>query len=230
MNNTLNLKHPNFIVKPRPIKATWKLCDQLHTKLRQDQASGRVYKSSDTSACAIFMIAMIDEPNDVRFLHDLLASNSKTIMEPPNIPDQSRIIKPIDRYPCSSTIDLSDRYHDIRIQPHNVKHTAFCTLDGTYGTRLMQQGECNAPVTCQKIMNHDFRDELVIYVDVYIDDIFIFSKPYEKHLAYLRTLRYGSKPISSIHLGASHSTCQTTWVYEDTSPAKVASPPYLRSF
>lgn len=35
----------------------------------------------------------------------------------------------------------------------------------------MQESDCNAPVTWQKILNNLFSDELGIYVDVYIADI-----------------------------------------------------------
>ena len=115
MNHSINLKDPNVVVKLRPIKPKQKFLDQLHAKLRQEEASGRVYKSSDTSACTRFMTPKIDMSNKERILHDLVARNSNTIMEPPNIPHQSSIINTIARYPFRSKIDLSDGYHNIRI-------------------------------------------------------------------------------------------------------------------
>ena len=181
MNHTINLKDPNSVVKPIPIKPNQKFLYQFYIKLGQEQASGRVYKHSDTSACAMFMIPKIVKPNEARFLHNLVASDSNTIMEPPNIPDQSTIINTIARYPCRSNVDLSDMYHNIRIHAPHKKHTACVTPYRTYRTRVMQPGDCNATATFQTIMNNLFRDELGICVYVYIDDIFIFSKTYKDH-------------------------------------------------
>lgn len=136
----------------------------------------------------MFMIPRIDKPNKARFLYDLVARDSNSITEPPNIPDQSSIINTIDRYPFRSKIDLTDGCHNIRIHPAHEKHTAFVTPYGTYGTRVRQEGDCNATATFQKIMNNLFRDELGIYVYVHIDDIFIFSNTYKQHLAHVRTV------------------------------------------
>ena len=179
----------------------------------QEEASGWLYKTSDTSACAMFMIPKIDEPNEARFFHNWVAKNSNTIMEPPNIPDQSRIINTIARYPSRSEIELSDGYDHIRIHPPHEKHTAFVTPYGTYRTRVMLRGDCNAPATFQKIMHNLLRHELGIDVYVHIGDIFIFSKTYKEHLAHVRTMLQGSKTISSMHSGTSHSSLLTSWVF-----------------
>ena len=97
MNHTIYLMDPNLVVKHRPIKQKQKFLDQLSTKLRQAEASEQVHKSSNISACAMFMIPEIDKPDEARFLHDLVARNGNPIMEPPNILDQSSIINTIAR-------------------------------------------------------------------------------------------------------------------------------------
>ena len=124
------------------------------------------------------MISKIDNGNDARFLYDLVATNSNTIIEPPNIPNQSSIINTIARYPFRSKIELSDGYYKIRIHPPHEEYTVFITTYGTYSTRVMQQGDCNAPAGFQKMLHNLFNDELGMYAYVYIDDIFSFSKTY----------------------------------------------------
>ena len=52
----------------------------------------------------------------------------------------------------------------------------------------MQQDDCNAPATFQNIMNNLFQQEFGISVYIYIDNVFIFSKTYKKHLHHLRTV------------------------------------------
>ena len=49
----------------------------------------------------------------------------------------------------------------------------------------MQQGDCNAPSTFQRLMTYIFRTEIGITVHVYLDDIFIFSFSIEEHERHL---------------------------------------------
>jgi len=50
----------------------------------------------------------------------------------------------------------------------------------------MRQGDKNAPSTFQNAINTLFQDELGIFVYIYIDDIFIFSKTYKEHVNHVR--------------------------------------------
>ena len=45
----------------------------------------------------------------------------------------------------------------------------------------MQQGDCNAPSTFQRLMTSVFRDFVARFVHVYLDDIFIYSSTIEEH-------------------------------------------------
>jgi len=188
MDHQIQLKDPNLEIKPRNLKLKHKYLPQLLDKLRQEQKSGRVYKPNppDTSCSPIFMIPKIDKPDETRFLHDLVTRNDNTYDDPPNIPDQSNIINAVANAKFRSKVDLSDEYHNLRIIPEYEKHTAFKTPFGVYRTRVIQQGDKNAPSTFQNAMNTLFQDELGIFVYIYIDDIFIFSKTYQEHVNHVR--------------------------------------------
>jgi len=188
MDHRIQLKDRNLEIKPCNLKLKHKFLPQLLKKLRQEQKSGRVYKPNppDTSCSAIFMILKIDKPDEARFLHDLVARNDNTYNDLLNIPDQSNIINAVANTKLDSKIDLSDRYHNLRIIPEHEKHTAFKTPFRVYRTRVMQQGDKNAPSTFQNAMNTLFQNELGIFVYIYIDNIFIFSKTYKEHVNYIR--------------------------------------------
>jgi len=132
------------------------------------------------------MIPKIDKPDEARFLHHLGAQNDNTYDDPPNISDQSNIINAVANAKFRSKIDLSDGYHNLHIIPEHEKHTAFETPFGVYRTRVMHQGNKNAPSTFQNAMNTLFQDELRIFVYIYIDDIIIFSKTYKEHVNHVR--------------------------------------------
>lgn len=59
--------------------------------------------------------------------------------------------------------------------------TAFSTVRGTYVSHIMQQGDCNAPVTFQRLMMSIFQDVIGKFMHVYLDDIFVYSDTIEEH-------------------------------------------------
>jgi hypothetical protein len=97
------------------------------------------------------------------------------------MPDQDRICQDVARARFCSKLDMSDAYEQIRIVDEDVPKTAFSTIVGTMRSRVMQQGDCNAPSTFQHLMTHIFQKYIGIYVHVYLDDIFIFSNTVEEH-------------------------------------------------
>ena len=85
-----------------------------------------------------------------------------------------------------SKIDLSDAYEQVRIDMEDIWKTAFATPYGTFVSLVMQQGDCNAPATFQRLMTTLFRDFLGRFVHVYLDDIFIYSDSIEDHEKHLK--------------------------------------------
>src|SRR5258706_6278846 len=99
-----------------------------------------------------------------------------------SIPDIPSIINCIARHPYCSKIDITNAYHKVRILPEHKKYAAFATPFGIFRTRVMQQGDCNAPATMMKLMHSIFKDMCGIKVFIYLDDILIFSKTLEDHI------------------------------------------------
>ncbi|GBG59595.1 hypothetical protein CBR_g49855 [Chara braunii] len=84
-----------------------------------------------------------------------------------------------------SKIDLKSEYHQIAIRPEDQHKTAFHTRYGLYEFVVMPFGLCNVPGTFQHAMNRIFHDYLDKFVILYLDDILIFSKAVEEHVAHL---------------------------------------------
>ena len=71
------------------------------------------------------------------------------------------------------------------MEPEDVWKTAFLMVQGIYESLVMQQDDCNAPSTFQRLMNSIFRDYIRVFVHIYLDDIFVFSKTIEEHQQHL---------------------------------------------
>jgi len=188
MNHHIIHKNPNTVWKLRNIKPKGKFLADMLEKLKEEEKSGRVYRSDDTTCCAMFVISKMDDPFKPRYIYDLVKRNEKTELQPALIPNQSLIRNTVATHSFRSKIDISDGYHTIRVHPLYEKYTVFSTPYGTYRTRVMQQGDCNTPASFQNIMNNLFKYKLGISVCIYIDNILMFSKTYKEHLHHVRTL------------------------------------------
>jgi hypothetical protein len=85
-----------------------------------------------------------------------------------------------------SKIDLRSGYHQLRIKEDDVPKTAFKTRFGHYKFTVLPFGLTNAPGVLMSFMNGVFREYLDKFVQVFIDDILIYSWMMEEHDEHLR--------------------------------------------
>jgi hypothetical protein len=82
-------------------------------------------------------------------------------------------------------IDLRSGYHQISIREQDIEKTTLRCHFGHFKFLFMPFGLSNAPTTFQSSMNHIFRGQLRKYLLVFFDDILIYNKTWDKHLAHL---------------------------------------------
>ncbi len=87
-----------------------------------------------------------------------------------------------------SLMDSSDAYEQVRVEPAHVERTAVSTPDGNMLSLVMQQGDCNTPATFQAIMNHIFSSYIGRFMDVYLDDIIVYSNTLEEYMKHVRLI------------------------------------------
>ena len=104
-------------------------------------------------------------------------------------------------------IDLRSRYHQLRIREEDVPNTVFKTQYGHFEFVVVPFGLTNAPRVFMNLMNSVFREYLDKFVQVFLDDILIYSMTQEENEENLRlmlqclrehkyTLNYQSVPSS----------------------------------
>ena len=67
-------------------------------------------------------------------------------------PDQDAIHHDIAGAKFRSKLDMTEAYKQTCIRPEDVRKTTFSTIFGTFQSRIMQMGDCNAPSTFQQLM------------------------------------------------------------------------------
>jgi hypothetical protein len=138
-----------------------------------------------TTEQAAPLLCLLKKNGKLRTVMDLRQRNDNTVHDLTPMPDQDRIRNDVARAAVRSKLDMSDAYEQVRVEPADIHKTVFSSIYGTFRSHVMQQGDCNAPATFQRLMTHIFRDYIGDFVHVYLDDIFIYSKTVEDHERHL---------------------------------------------
>lgn len=160
------------------------LKEELHEKINRYVNAGWWEPLSVPQAAP--MLCLPKKDGHLRTVVDARQRNDNTVKDVTPLPDQEVIREDVARGKIRSKIDLSDAYEQVRVKRGDVWKTAFATISGTYVSKVMQQGDCNAPATFQRLMTSIFRDVLGKFIHVYLDDMFIFSETIEEHEEHLR--------------------------------------------
>ena len=131
------------------------------------------------------MLCVLKKSGKLHTVFDLHMQNDNMEKDVSPFPDQDTIRHDVARAPYRSKLDMSEVYEQIHIRSEDVPKTAFSTIFGTLVSRVMQQGDCNAPSMFQWLMTAVFCDYIAHFVHVYLDDIFIYSSSIEEHKAHL---------------------------------------------
>jgi hypothetical protein len=87
-----------------------------------------------------------------------------------------------------SMINLQSRYHQLRIKEDDIPKTAFRTWFGHYEFVVVPFRLTNAPIVFMSLMNDVFQKYLDLFVQVFLDDILIYSKNEREQEEHLRVV------------------------------------------
>ncbi len=175
----------------RPSRCPDPLLDQWVKKKEAYVASGRWLPKPVSNAMPMMMIPKprkAGEPLRLRMVCDLRERNSNTRKLSSPLLHIDGILRRVSSSKYRSTIDLADAYEQVRVVPEHVDRTAMNTPSGTMVSLVMQQGDCNASATFQMIMTRIFAPYLGDFMDVYLDDIIIYSNSLEEHIHHVKMI------------------------------------------
>lgn len=125
-------------------------------------------------------------PPELRTVVDLHERNKNTRKLTSPLPDIGGMLRRTAKHKYRTTLDLKNAYEQIWIIPEHVARSAVTTPDGNMVSHVVQLGDCNAPATYQALMNHIFSSFIGHFMDIYLDDIVIYSDSLEEHEEHVR--------------------------------------------
>ena len=102
------------------------------------------------------------------------------------LPDMEGVLRRTAKHKYRSMLDMKNAYEQIRVIPEHVSRTAVTTPDGNMVSHVVQLGDCNAPATCQTLMNYLFSPYIGRFLDIYMDDIAIYSDTLGEHVEHVK--------------------------------------------
>jgi hypothetical protein len=152
--------------------------------VRAGVESGQIRVSnSPYGAMALIVKKKDGEP---RVVIDYRGLNEITVKNKYPLPLMDELFDRVHGARFYTKIDLRTGFHQIRIADADVEKTAFRTRYGSFEYTVLPMGLCNAPGTFMQLMNETFRDLLDRSVLVFLDDILVFSRTREEHVAHVR--------------------------------------------
>src|ERR1700692_1698280 len=184
ISHEINFIDPNYLPNYHQPRCPDVLREELVEKIERYTKAGWWVRANVPSAAPLLCVYKKDRR--LRTVVDARKRNDNTTKDVTPFPDQDCIRHDVARAKYRSKLDMSDAYEQIRVRDSDVHKTAFSTIFGTFVSKVMQQGDDNAPSTFQRLMTYIFHDYIGRFVHVYLDDIFIYSDSVKEHNEHLQ--------------------------------------------
>lgn len=184
INHSIPLIDESKIYPWRPSRCPEVFRMQWNEKRDAYIKSGRWKVTTARNTCPMLLIPKPHKPKsapELRTVFDLRERNKNTIKLSSPLPDIDGVLRRVAAKKYRSVLDLTAAYEQIRVIPEHVERTAMSTPDGNMVSLVLQMGDCNAPATYQSLMNHIFSPYIGRILDVYLDDVIIYSDSLEEH-------------------------------------------------
>jgi len=162
-----------------PLRRVSKLkSDLIEAEVEKLLLRGLIEKSSSAWSSPV---CLVRKPNgDFRFCVDYRALNAITITDSYPIPSMDVLLSRLEGAKYYTSLDLSQGFWQIGLDPSSKVKTAFRTESGLYQFNVLSMGLKNSPSQFQRCMAKVLAglDDVVVY----LDDVLIFSKGWQQHL------------------------------------------------
>ena len=155
----------------------------LKEYINENLNKGFIRKSNSPAGAPVLFVRKHD--GTLRLCVDYRKLNSITIRNSYPIPRINDLIESFQGAVIFTRLDLRSAYNLIRIREGHEYLTAFRTPIGHYEYLVMPFGLRNAPSVFQHFVQDIFSDVIGRFVQIYLDDIIIYSKSSKEHTSHV---------------------------------------------
>ena len=169
------------------IKMAPRELQQCREQLLELLHKGYIRPSASPFGAPILMVPKPNDPSKLRMVVDYRAINALTQSDRYPLPDITVMMQQMQGSTVFSTVDCLWGFWQIPMLEEHKERTAMTTQQfGAFEWHCMPMGLKNSPSIFQRAMQDLLRD--LDFVQVYIDDLIIYSATPEEHLHHLRIL------------------------------------------
>jgi hypothetical protein len=121
-----------------------------------------------------------------RFCIDYRRLNTMVERDATTSPLVNEVLSDLARAQLFSTLDLHSGYYQIAMHQDSIHLTAFKTRYGNFEWLVLPMGLSNAPATFIRMINAYFFDYLREFLQIYVDDLLVYSEDFDHHLEHLK--------------------------------------------
>ena len=166
-----------------PYRLSPKEHDELQAQIDYLLVQGHIRPSNSPYGAPILFVPKKD--GRWHMCVDYRALNRQTIQDQYPLPRIDNLLDRLGRAKHFTMLDLASGYHQIAVKAFDIPKTTFCTQRGQFEFIVMPFGVTNVLATFQRLMNSIFKEELDMFVLVYLDDILIFSQTLQEHIRHI---------------------------------------------
>jgi hypothetical protein len=181
---TIDLKPGTEPIARAPYRMSTPELQELKMQLKELLDLGLIRPSVSPWGAPVIFIQKKD--GSWRLCIDYRQLNKATIKNQYPLPRIDDLFDQMKGATVFSKIDLRSGYHQLRIKEDDVPKTAFKMRFGHYEFIVLPFGLTNTLGVFMSLMNGVFREYLDKFVQVFIDDILIYSRMTEEHDEHLR--------------------------------------------
>ena len=182
--------HEIKLVDEQPFKQRYRrippaMIDEVRTHLQQLYDAGIIRPSHSPYNSNIVLVRKKD--GSLRICIDYRQLNKATIRDAYALPRIDQIFDYLSGAKYFTVLDMKSGYHQVPIKEEDIFKTGFTAGPlGHWEFCRLPFGLTNSPATYQRLMEHVFRDIHLDFVQIYLDDVLVFSSSFEEHIDHLK--------------------------------------------
>ena len=131
------------------------------------------------------LVSVRKKTGEIRLCIDFRNLNKASLKDNYPLPNMDHILQRVVGSKRISLLDGYLGYNQILVHPDDQLKIAFTTPWGTFMYVKMPFGLMNVGENFQRAMDIKFLEEMGFFIIIYLDDVTVFSKTDEEHLAHL---------------------------------------------